>query len=151
MTTGTDSTDSAPLVRQWFEELFTDGDLSVADDILADDVKYHGPTSLSPTDVTGPGDIKEYVQTYHASFPDLSYTIDAIHEMESGMVVEWTASGTQEVPLYEMDSAGETFTENGINIFHIENGAITEIKSEWDTLKMVQELEIVPQTGDQSI
>jgi hypothetical protein len=31
------------IVRLWFEDIFTRGDLSVVDDILADDFAAHGP------------------------------------------------------------------------------------------------------------
>lgn len=144
-----DSTDRGPeeLVHRWFEDLFNAGDLAVADEILAVDVQYHGPRSFTPQDVTGPEDIKEYVETYKTAFPDLTYSVEASSETDDGMVVQWSMTGTQKGDLFEMESTGEAFAEEGINIFAIENGRITSIRSEWDTLKMVEELGFVSITG----
>ncbi|PSQ18954.1 hypothetical protein BRD00_03425 [Halobacteriales archaeon QS_8_69_26] len=40
--------DPDAIVHAWFEDLFGRGDLSVAHEVLAADVDYHGPGSLSP-------------------------------------------------------------------------------------------------------
>lgn len=140
-----DTIDRSPeeLVHRWFEEMFNEGDLKVADEILAADVEYQGPNSLTPQDVTGSEDIKEYVETYKTAFPDLTYRVEESSETEDGIVVQWSMTGTQRGDLFEMESTGEAFAEDGINIFSIENGRITSIRSEWDTLKMVNELGIV--------
>lgn len=144
-----DTTDRDPeqLVHRWFEEMFNDGDLPVADEILAPDVAYQGPKSLTPQDVTGPEDIKEYVETFKAAFPDLTYRVEKTRETADGIVVEWSMTGTQSGDLFEMKSRGEAFAEEGINIFSIENGRIDSIRSEWDTLKVVKELGIVSTAG----
>lgn len=143
MTNDTRHGGSGELVHRWFEELFTDGDLAVADDILADDVEYHGPRSLTPLDVASPADVKEYVETYRRAFPDLAYTVEETIQSDDAVVARWTATGTQESALFDLESSGGTFAEEGINIFRIDDGRITAIHSEWDTLKMVQELGVV--------
>jgi steroid delta-isomerase-like uncharacterized protein len=132
------------LSYRWFRELFTRGDLAVADEILAKDVRYHGPQSLTPSDVSEPDDIKEYVSVYQQAFPDLAYTIKHAFETGDQVCVRWTVSGTQESELFEMEYHGEEFTADGVNIFTIDDGQITAVSSQWDTLKMVQELGIIP-------
>ena len=84
------------LVRRWFEDLFTEGDLAVAGDILAEDVEYCGPPSLSPTDVSGPTDIREFVEVYRTAFPDLRYTVEQMGTSDETLLVRWTAVGTHE-------------------------------------------------------
>lgn len=142
------ATDSdGDIVRRWFEDLFNRGELSVADEILAADVDYHGPPSLSPQTVTGPDDIKEYVEVYATAFPDLRYTVDAVSEADDAVYVRWSATGTHESDLFGIEPTGEVFTISGINVFHVEADRITEIHSAWDTLEMVQELGVVPDVG----
>lgn len=147
MTAESRDRDPAELVHSWFEELFNDAELPVADEILAADVEYHGPRSLTPRDVTGPEDIKEYVETYKSAFPDLTYTVEESLKTEEGIVVRWSMTGTQQGDLFEMESSGAAFAEDGINVFSIDSGRITSIRSEWDTLKMVEELGIVSANG----
>jgi steroid delta-isomerase-like uncharacterized protein len=141
---GTDSAaDPETLVRRWFDELFNRGELPVADEILADDVSYDGPQSLSPGDVTGPGDIKAYVETYQTAFPDLYYTVEDTMAAQGTVVVRWSAMGTHENELFGIEPTGEGFAVDGINVFSVAEGRITDVSAQWDTLKMVQELGVV--------
>ena len=140
----TDSTaDPADLVRRWFDDLFNRGDLEVADEILAEDVTYDGPQSLSHGDVTGPEDIKTYVETYQTAFPDLYYTVEESTVTPGTVVVRWSAMGTDENDLFGIEPTGEGFTVDGIDVFDVEDGRITDVHAHWDTLKMVQELGVV--------
>jgi len=144
MSTGDTGADPESLVRRWFGDLFTEGALGVADDILAAAVDYRGPPSLSPTDVAGPADIKAFVQVYQTAFPDLRYTVESITEDDGTCFVRWSAVGTQEGDLFGLEASGESFAVEGISVFETEDGQITTIHAQWDTLKMVQELGGVP-------
>ncbi len=143
-----DTTDEpSELVQRWFDDLFNRGDLDVADEILADDVSYDGPQSLSPTNVTGPEDIKAYVETYQTAFPDLYYTIEELRTAPGEVLVRWSAMGTHENELFGIEPTGEGFTVDGIDVFAVEDGEITAVYAHWDTLKMVQELGVVSSVG----
>lgn len=147
MVSSNTTTDPETLARQWFDDLFNKGDLSVADDILADDVTYDGPQSLGPSDVSGPDDIKEFVGVYQTAFPDLLYTVERVTASNGEVRVRWSAMGTHENDLFGLEPTGEGFTVEGIDVFHVEEGEITEIYAQWDTLKMVQELGVVSGLG----
>lgn len=147
MASGDMATDPEALARRWFDDLFNKGDLSVADDILADDVTYDGPQSLSPSDVSGPEDIKAFVDVYQTAFPDLLYTVERVTEGDGEVRVGWSAMGTHENDLFGLEPTGEGFTVEGIDVFRVEEGKITEIYAQWDTLKMVQELGVVSGLG----
>jgi steroid delta-isomerase-like uncharacterized protein len=147
MNTSDSTTDPAGLVTRWFEDLFNRGELSVADEILADDVSYDGPQSLSPSDVTGPEDVKSYVETYRTAFPDLWYTVEDVTRADGEVRVRWSAMGTHENDLFGIEPTGEGFTVDGIDVFTVEAGEIAEVYAHWDTLKMVQELGVVSAAG----
>ena len=51
------------------------------------------------------------------------------------------------IDLFGIEPTGEGFTVDGIDIFTIEAGEITEVYAHWDTLKMVQELGVVSAAG----
>jgi len=70
--------------------------------------------------------------------------VDRIHDAGDTITVQWTMTGTHESNLFGIESTGAVFAENGIDLFQIEDGRITEIWSEWDTLNMAQELDLVP-------
>jgi len=142
-----ETADTEALVQRWFEELFNEGDLSTADEILADDVEYHGPPSLSPRDVSGPDDIRQYVEAYGTAFPDVWYTVEDVVAHGDSVRAHWIATGTHESDLFGIEPTGEAFSVEGVDVFRIEDGEIVEIWAHWDTLKMVQELGVVPEIG----
>ena len=143
MTPNDTTDDTTRLVRRWFDDLFNRGELDVADEILADDVGYDGPQSLGPRDVTGPDDVKSYVETYRTAFPDLWYTVEDVTRADGEVRVRWSAMGTHENDLFGIEPTGEGFAVDGINVFSVADGRITAVSAQWDTLKMVQELGVV--------
>jgi steroid delta-isomerase-like uncharacterized protein len=147
MNSGTSDAGPERLARQWFEELFNQGDLTVADEILADDMRYHGPPSLSPGETTGPDAIREYVEVYRTAFPDLWYTVESVAVAGDEAYVRWSATGTHESDLFGMDATGESFTIEGIDCFVVDDGEIIEAHARWDTLEMMRELGILPSVG----
>jgi steroid delta-isomerase-like uncharacterized protein len=139
--------DAATLVHRWFEELFNGADVAVADEILAADVRYHGPESLSPADVRTPEEIKEYVRIYREAFPDLRYEVDEVFGSGEQVCARWTATGTHRSDLFGVEATGQVFTGEGINVFVVEDGRLAEVWSSWDTLGMARELDVVTSTG----
>lgn len=135
------------LVDRWFEDLFSNGDLAVADEILDAEVRYHGPSSLAPGDLTGRDAIKDYVEVYREAFPDLTYTVDRTFGADDTVGAIWEVVGTHERGLFGLQATGETFHQQGLNVFAVEDDRIVEVWSAWDTLKMVQELDILPPIG----
>ena len=51
------------------------------------------------------------------------------------------------IDLFGIEPTGEGFTVDGIDIFTIEAGEITEVYTHWDILKMVHELGVVSAAG----
>jgi steroid delta-isomerase-like uncharacterized protein len=147
MSTDGTATDPEALVERWFEDLFNRGDPGVVDDILAEDVTYHGPPSLSPGEATGRQPIREFVDVYATAFPDLWYTVESLSRAGDEVRVRWSATGTHESDLFDLEPTGESFTVSGIDVFVVEDGRITEIHAQWDTLKLVRELGVVPDIG----
>jgi len=141
--------DAHDLIDRWFEDLFNGTDPSAAGEILAENAEYHGPASLTPQHATGPDEIREYVETFRNAFPGVRYAVEDVFRSADGdrYCARWSALGSRDAGTFDAEG-GETFTDVGINVFEIRDGRITEIRSEWDTLRMVQELNIVSPLGD---
>lgn len=142
-----EETAAEELVRRWFDELFNEADPSVASEILASDVRYHGPGSLTPSSVTSPSDVTEYVEIYRRAFPDLRYAVDEVFDSGDRVCARWTATGTHRSDLFGIEPTGEVVVVEGVNVFAVDGGEITEVWSAWDSLGMVQELGILPSLG----
>ena len=67
-----------------------------------------------------------------AAFPDLLITFDQSIAKDDFVVERYTASGTHQGPLGDLQPTNRTATWTGINIFRIGCGRIVEVWSEVD-------------------
>jgi len=68
------SAENKTLVRRWFKEIWSKGNLAVADQIVAANYANHDPAGPMPE--SGLEGLKKHVTTYRNAFPDLTLTID---------------------------------------------------------------------------
>jgi predicted SnoaL-like aldol condensation-catalyzing enzyme len=60
--------------RRFYEELFTQGNLDAAEEIVTPDFVIHDPNI--PQEPRGPESLKQFVTRYRNVFPDLNFTIE---------------------------------------------------------------------------
>jgi predicted ester cyclase len=63
-------------------------------------------------------------------------------------VVRWTARGTHRGELRGAAPTGKPVVITGISILGVANGKIAEHRLNWDTLGMLQQLGVIPPTGE---
>jgi len=139
--------DHEAAITRYYEEMFTDGDTNVADEILAEDVSYHGPRSVTPGTLSNVTQVKAFVKRYHSAFPDIEYEVESIFGDGDEYAVRWNSKGTHTEKLFGIEGEGEEFSGTGLNMFQFEDGEISEVWSYWDTLGMVRELGLVSPVG----
>ena len=79
------------VVKRWHDEIWSKGDLSVMDEIVADDYVKHW--AAFPATV-GREALKAHVARWRNSFPDWREDVDAIDAAGDMVFVRWTESGT---------------------------------------------------------
>ena len=123
-------------------EMFSSGDLSIADEIYSEDYVGHDPTKPEP--IRGVEGAKEEAAGYRAAFPDLQITIE--HQVAEGeyVVTRWSARGTHEGDLEGLAPTGRSATTSGISITRIVDGKIAEDHTEWNALGLMTQLGAVP-------
>ena len=124
-------------------EMFSTGDLSIADEIYSDDYVGHDPAKPEP--IRGIEGAKEEAAGYRAAFSDLTLTID--HQVAEGEYVatRWTARGTHDGELSRASRRpGVSATTGGISVVRIVDGKIVEDHTQWDALGLMTQLGVVP-------
>ena len=133
------------IVRRFFEELWNQGKLDVADEIFATDYIFHEPVA---GEVRGPEGFKQFVSMYRIAFPDLQFRIeDQIAEGDK-IVTRWTATGTHKGELMGISPTSVQVTVTGIGIARTDGGKIVEFWDNYDALGMLQQLGVVPPLGE---
>ena len=132
--------DNKALVRRFFEELWNQGNLVVADELMAPSHVHHFPGK----DIQGPDGVKQLVSGIRTALPDFHLsTDDVIAEADKG-VMRFTIHGTHQGEGMGLPPTGKRVVYTGIDIFRIADGKIVERWGEVDMLGLLQQLGVIP-------
>ena len=137
------SEENKAIARRALEEIFSaQGDLDVADELIAPNYIGHDP--VSPEDVRGPEGVKEFAGMYRNAFPDVQMSVeDQIAEGDM-VATRWIASGTHQGDMMGIAPSGNRVTVSGTSIERIVDGKIEETWDNYDALGMMQQIGAIP-------
>jgi predicted ester cyclase len=135
------------VARRELEEIFTQGNLEVAEEIYAPNYLSH-PTATAvrsaSEDIHGVEAARQIAAARRRAFPDLTYTIeDQIAEGDK-VATRFRARGTHLGELAGRAPTGKEVEVRGINICRIEGGKIAEHWPHADILGMLRQLGFFP-------
>jgi predicted ester cyclase len=136
------------LAHRFHMDIFQEGNLDAADEILSADFVWHG--ALGPgEDQRGPEPTKQVASGVIAAFPDRRITHEDTIAAGDKVLIRWVLSGTQEGELEPLGipPTGRPVTLTGFDLFRIEGGKIAEMWQEADRLGMMQQLGVIPEPG----
>ena len=113
------------VVQRWFTDLWSRGDLDVADQIIASD---YAPEWIQIA-ATGPEQVKHEVRYFRSVFPDLQYEIADTAGEGNKIWVRYQASGTHKGAAWGFDPTGRQATFEGVTIFTL--GSDGKIADRW--------------------
>lgn len=138
-------TDKA-VARRFFIEIFGQGKLAAADEIVAPEHVNRGPGSL-PGLPPGPEGTKLFVTVYRNAFPDVQFTIDEQIAEGDTVVTRWTATGTHKGELAGIPPTCKSSTVTGVTVTRVVNGKMVESWGIFDQFGMLQQLGVIPAPG----
>lgn len=131
------------LGRRYMEELWSQGNLAIADEIISADCVVHDPST--PVQRRGPAGEKEAVRLYRDAYPDLRFEIaDMIAEGDM-VAIRFRAGGTHKGSLMGIAPTGKQTAVTGMSMARIVSGKIAEGWVNYDALGLMQQLGVVPQ------
>ena len=128
--------------RRILEELFGEGRMETADELVAPGAVGHDPALPEPT--RGPEGVKRSASVYRAGFPDLRIRIEDQCAEGDLVTTRWTAIGTNTGELWGMPASGKQATVTGITIDRIIADRVVESWTNWDALGLMQQLGVIP-------
>jgi steroid delta-isomerase-like uncharacterized protein len=132
------------LLRQFFDDLFTQGKLEIADEIVAASYVNHNP---APGETSGREGLKQFITTLRTAFPDIVFTVeDQVAEGEK-VTTRFTLNGTHQAEFAGIPGTGKPVTVTAINIHRVAEGQIQEGWLNWDALGFMQQLGVIPVPG----
>jgi steroid delta-isomerase-like uncharacterized protein len=127
------------VARRVFDEIFNQGRFEVADEIYAKDFVNHGVSR----DV-GLKEDQDAARGWKAAFPDLKMTVEMMIGEGNLVTVLWRGEGTNTGEGNGLPATGKRLAGRGITIWRIEGGKIREEWSEFDQLRIMTQLGLLP-------
>jgi steroid delta-isomerase-like uncharacterized protein len=133
------------LANRLYTELINRADLSIADELVAEDFVDHNPPG--PDMAPGREGLKQVFTEFNSAFPNMTLTVEDQVAEGDKVVSRLRFSGTQQGEFNGMPESGKSVSIGIIDIFRIEEGKIVERWGESDTLGMLVQLGAVPPPG----
>jgi steroid delta-isomerase-like uncharacterized protein len=130
------------IARRVFLEMFNQGKFEVANEIYASDFVNHGVHQ----DV-GLKEDQDAARGWKQAFPDLVMSVDQVVAEGDLVTVLWSARGTNTGTGNGLPATGKKIEGRGITIWRISGGKIREEWSEFDQLRLMKQLGLIPESG----
>jgi steroid delta-isomerase-like uncharacterized protein len=134
------SEDYKRIVRRVYDEVFGQGKLEVADEIIAAGCVDHE----MPGGGRGPDALKQVTAMFRSAFPDFKMTMDDAIVDGNQIAVRFTATGTHQGEFAGVPATGKSITMNGIDILRFENGMVVEHWGYSDQMGLMQQIGAMP-------
>jgi steroid delta-isomerase-like uncharacterized protein len=127
------------------DEVWNRGDFAVVADLVARDYVGHAST---PADEThGPEGYRQFHATLRAAFPDIRFTVEDQIAEGDRVVTRWTARATHSGDFQGIPPTGRRGRVTGITIDRVAGGKIVECWTNADDLGLLQQLGVIPASG----
>ena len=131
------------LVQRFYDEGWNNGDLSVYDELVAEDfTEYPGVPGLE-----GREGFRQLNVMFKQAVPDMNVTVDQLVAEGDRIACRWTSTGTQTGELFGIPATGNELHVTATLIYRVEDGRLKEGWINRDDLGLMRQLGVVPTPG----
>jgi steroid delta-isomerase-like uncharacterized protein len=132
-------------VQHLYEQLFNQGNLSVADEVIAPDFINHNEP---PESNRGPESMRQLITRLRTAFPDMHYTVEELVAEGDTVAIRVTVSATHRGPFQGMPPTGRSFRQAQMHFIRFRDGKVVEHRAVRDDLGAMQQLGVIPAPAD---
>jgi steroid delta-isomerase-like uncharacterized protein len=130
-------------VRRLVDEMWNNGNLSLADQLFATTYTHHDPST--PDFGQGPEGERKRATLYRAAFPDLRMTVEDLFADGQNVITRWSCHGTHKGELNGIAPTGKQIHITGVTITRFSHDKMVEGYVNWDALGLMRQLGVVTQ------
>ncbi len=131
------------LVHRFVEEFWNEGNMAVADELVAIGATIHMPTG-EVVDIEG---LKSFAGMWRGAFPEWHSTPEELIAEGDRVAERWTGRGTHRGDLPGIPATGKRVEVPGSVFYRIVDGKIVEFRGQLDMMSLMQQLGAVPPPG----
>ncbi len=132
------------IVRRLFEEVFNNGNLAVADELVAPDMMEHGNVAKA---ATGPETVKQVAVFCRTLFPDVHFALEQMIAEGEKVTAYLRVTGSHQGGLIGIPPTGKRVSYLQIHIMRIADGQMAEHWEVRDEMTMLRQLGAAPVPG----
>ena len=132
--------DVKAVARSYFEKLTNKRDVGFADRLFTDDIAFHDPAIVPDGEAHGLAEVKRFFSVFFTAFPDLHFTMEDFFAEGDRAAIRFTWTGTHRAEFLGLRLTEKHVSVPGIDIFHITDGRIAEVRVAFDRLTLLQQL-----------
>ena len=137
------SQDNKEIMHRWFEQVWNKGNVSVINELLAEDAVIHGLSDPSGTPVTGREAFREFHSQFRTAFPDIIVDVEDCIAEDDKVVARCSVRARHSGELMGVGPTDADVDFTGIAIIRVDNGRIVEAWNNFDFLKMNKQLGVL--------
>lgn len=135
------STQNKLILRRFFEELFNQGKLAAADEIVSATNRNH---NAAPGETPGRVGLTHFITDLRTAFRNLNFTIDDQVAEGDKVVTRWNATGIYQGKFAGVPVTGKPVVITAINIHRVAEGQIQPCWINWDAWAVAIDLNLFP-------
>jgi predicted ester cyclase len=138
--------DNMVAVRSFYEEVINKKNVASLEEFINPNCVDHALPPGMPAGIEGS---KQFIGMYLTAFPDLHFTVEDMIAEGDKVVARLTTQGTQTGPFLGIPPTGKHTTIGCIDINRMAGGKSVEHWLEMDTLGLLQQLGVIPESTPQ--
>lgn len=132
--------DPKAVARSYFDELINKHNLPFIDELFDPAIVFHDPAIIPGGQTSGLDGVRKFFTTFFTTFPDVHFEINDFFGEDNRVAIRFTWTGTHQFQVLGHTIAKRHVSVPGIDIFHIANGKIAEVRVAFDRLELIEQL-----------
>ncbi len=132
--------DTKDVARSYFERFVNQHDLSYIPTLFDPGIQFYDPAIVPGGHESGHDGVQRFFSLFFRVFPDVHFTIEDLFVQDDRAAIRFTWTATHKAKLWDIEITERHVTVPGIDIFHVANGRITEVRVAFDRLELIEQL-----------
>jgi steroid delta-isomerase-like uncharacterized protein len=128
------------VAMRYFDELTNKQNVDYVDELFTDDIAFYDPAIVPDGEAHGPEEVKQFFRIFFKVFPDVHFEINDFFAEGTSAAIRFTWRGTHKTEFLGIELKERHVAVPGIDIFHIRDGKIAEVRVAFDRGHLLQQL-----------
>jgi steroid delta-isomerase-like uncharacterized protein len=128
------------VAHSYFDELTNKQNVDFADQLFTPDIAFYDPALAPDGEGHGIPEVKQFFTVFFKVFPDVHFTINDFFAEGDKAAIRFTWTGTHKTEFLGVELKERSVSVPGIDIFHIQDGKIAEVRVAFDRGNLLEQL-----------